>query len=201
MTHQNLRLGKWWKLFWAILSLEVNSRANWKKCSASSIFCSGLFLCPHLQISPHHSTFFTILNEFSSQLCDCHDQFHLIPLKLLQGVPAIVNTAEIVPGSTVVVVWEPPFEENCPVVNYTVNYRKVMSPVKKSKWVAITVNANATSCTLQLNCKNEYDIAVTSMGENWQSALNDSKIWNFKTGGGKHSLCDLKKGLWTSLKA
>ena len=87
--------------------------------------------------------------------------------------------------------WEPPFEESCPVVNYTVNYRKVMSAVKKSKWRSITVNRNATSFTLQLNCKNEYDIAVTSVGEYWQSALNDSKIWNFKTGGGKHSLCDM----------
>ena len=89
--------------------------------------------------------------------------------------------------------WEPPFDESCPVVNYTVNYRKVMSAVKKSKWFSITLNRNATRFTLQLNCKNEYDIAVTSMSEYWQSALNDSKIWNFQTGGGKHPLCDLKK--------
>ena len=91
--------------------------------------------------------------------------------------------------------WEPPFEESCPVVNYTVNYRKVISPVKKSKWHSATVNRNTTSFTLQLNCKSEYDIAVTSLGEHWESALNDSKIWNFKTGGGERSLCDLKKGL------
>ena len=90
-------------------------------------------------------------------------------------------------------VWEPPFEESCPVVNYTVNYRKVTSPEKKSEWRSITVNRNATSFTLQLNCKNKYDIAVTSMGECWQSALNDGKIWNFLTGGGKHSLCDSYK--------
>jgi len=102
----------------------------------------------------------------------------------LRGVPAIVNTTEIVPGGTVVVAWEPPFEESCSVVNYTVNYRKVMSPVKKSKWRSITVNRNVTSFTLQLKCKNEYDITVSSMGEYWQSALNDSKIWNFKTEGG-----------------
>ena len=88
--------------------------------------------------------------------------------------------------------WESPFEESCPVVNYTVNYRKVTSSVKKSKWRSITVNRNATSLTLQLECKNAYDIAVASVGEYWQSALTDSKIWNFKTGGGKHSLCDLK---------
>ena len=75
------------------------------------------------------------------------------------------------------------------------NYRKVTSPVKKSKWRSITVNRNATSFTLQLNCKNEYDIAVTSVGEYWQSALNDSKIWNFKTGGGKHSLSKRQKKL------
>ena len=92
-------------------------------------------------------------------------------------------------------VWEPPFEESCPVVNFTVIYRKVISPVKKREWLSIIVNRNATSFTLQLNCKNEYDIAITSVGEYWQSALSDSKIWNFKTGGGKHSLCDLRKGL------
>ena len=88
--------------------------------------------------------------------------------------------------------WKPPFEESCPVVNYTVNYRKVLSPEKQSKWLSVTVNRNATSFTLQLKCKSEYDIAVTSMGEYWQSALNDSKIWNFKTEGGEHSLCDLR---------
>ena len=97
--------------------------------------------------------------------------------------------------------WEPPFDESCPVVNYTVNYRKVMSAVKKSKWLSITLNRNATSFTLQLNCKNEYDIAVTSMGEYWQSALNDSKIWNFQTGGGKHPLCDLKKTTLNFIKS
>ena len=88
--------------------------------------------------------------------------------------------------------WEPLFEGSCPVVNYTVNYRKVMSPVQKSKWRSVTVNRNATSFKLQLKCKNEYDITVTSMCEYWQSALNDIKIWNFKTEGGKHSLCDLR---------
>jgi len=94
----------------------------------------------------------------------------------------------VVPGGTVVVAWEPPFEESCSVVNYTVNYRKLMSPAKKSEWRSITVNRNATSFTLQLKCKNEYDIAVTSISKYWQSALNDSKIWNFKTEGGEHSL-------------
>jgi len=98
----------------------------------------------------------------------------------------------VVPGGTVVVVWEPPFEDSCPVVNYTVNYRKVLSPEKKSKWRSVTVNRNTTSFTLKLNCTNEYDVAVTSLGEYWQSALNDSTIWNFKTAGGEHSLCDLK---------
>ena len=86
------------------------------------------------------------------------------------------------------VAWGPLFEENCPVVNYTVNYRKVLSPEKKSEWRSVTANRNATSFTLHLKCKSEYDIAVTSMGEYWQSALNDSKIWSFKTEGGEHSL-------------
>ena len=108
----------------------------------------------------------------------------------------------MVPGGTVVVAWEPPFEESCPVVNYTVNYRTVMSPVKKDKWRSVAVNRNSTSSTLQLKCKNEYDIAVTSVGDYWQTALNDSKIWNFKTGGGEHALClDFRKALSTCLKA
>ena len=89
------------------------------------------------------------------------------------------------PGGTVVVAWEPPLEGACPVVRYTVYYREVLSPAMKSKWHSqVTVNRNTTSYTLHLNCRKEYDIAVTSLNANTESALNDSKIWNFKTGGG-----------------
>ena len=91
--------------------------------------------------------------------------------------------------------WEPPFEESCsivnytvsPIVNYTVYYRKVFSPTRKSIWLSVTVNRNVTSLSLKLSCKTEYDIAVTSVSGYGESALNESKIWNFKTGGGNVS--------------
>ncbi|XP_078379543.1 uncharacterized protein LOC144662575 [Oculina patagonica] len=101
----------------------------------------------------------------------------------LRGFPVIVNTTKQVPGGTVVVGWEPPFEETCPILNYTVNYREVLSHKRKSKWHSVTVNGNATSLTLQLSCNTEYDVAVTSLSGYGESALNESKIWNFKTGG------------------
>ncbi|XP_078379553.1 uncharacterized protein LOC144662584 [Oculina patagonica] len=101
----------------------------------------------------------------------------------LRGFPVIVNTTKHVPGGTVVVGWEPPFEETCPTMNYTVNYREVLSHKRKSKWHSVTASRNATSLTLQLSCNTEYDIAVTSLSGYGESALNESKIWNFKTGG------------------
>ncbi|XP_078379572.1 uncharacterized protein LOC144662599 isoform X1 [Oculina patagonica] len=101
----------------------------------------------------------------------------------LRGFPVIVNKTKDVPGGTVAVCWEPPFEGTCPIVNYTVNYREVLSPTRNSKWHSVTVNRNATSLTLQLRCNTEYDIAVTSLSGYGESALNESKIWNFKTGG------------------
>lgn len=83
--------------------------------------------------------------------------------------------------------WEPPFEETCLIINYTVNYREVLSPKRKRVWRSVTVNRNVTSLTLQLSCNTEYDIVVTSMSGYGESALNESKIWNFKTGGGNYS--------------
>ena len=101
------------------------------------------------------------------------------------GVPIVVNSTKVVPGGTVVVAWEPPFEGACPVVNYTVYYREVMSSARNNSWYSVTVPRNKTSCTLHLTCRKEYDVAVTSQNGFGESPLNDSKIWNFKTGGGK----------------
>ena len=98
-----------------------------------------------------------------------------------------MNTTSKVPGRTVVVAWEAPFEETCPIMNYTVNCRKVISPTRKSKWHSAAVSRNTTSFTLQLSCNSEYDIAVTSLSGYGESPLNESKIWNFKTGGGNAS--------------
>ena len=108
-------------------------------------------------------------------------------IKLFLGFPVIVNTTKEVPGGTVVVAWEPPFEDTCAVFNYTVNYREVLSPTEQSKWHSVTLNRDVTSLTLKLSCKTEYDIAVTSLRGYGESALNESKIWNFKTGGGNAS--------------
>ena len=112
------------------------------------------------------------------------DLLNCISIKIFLGVPVIVNSTKAVPGGTVVVAWEPPLEGACPVDNYTVYYREVVSPTRKSKWQSITVNRNITSCTLQLKCRKEYDVAVTSLRGYKESAFSDSKIWNFKTGGG-----------------
>ena len=97
------------------------------------------------------------------------------------GVPDIVNSTKAVPGGTVVVAWDPPFEGACPVIMYTVYYRKV---AKNSKWQSVTVKGKTNSYTLQLKCREEYEVAVTSMSGYKESAFNESKIWNFKTQGG-----------------
>ena len=60
-------------------------------------------------------------------------------------------------------------------------------------WRSVAVNRNVTSLTLQLSCNTEYDIVVTSMSGYGESALNESKIWNFKTGGGNHSFASWNK--------
>lgn len=97
------------------------------------------------------------------------------------GVPGIVNSTKAVPGGTVVVAWEPPLEGACPVITYTVYYRKV---AKKSKWQSVTVKGKTNSYTLQLKCREEYEVAVTSRSGFKESAFNESRIWNFKTQGG-----------------
>ena len=109
------------------------------------------------------------------------------------GVPVIVNTTEAVTGRFVVVTWEPPLDGACPTVGYTLYYRKVMSLGRKTNWHSIAVNRNYTTYTLQLNCRKEYDVAVTSRSAYKESNFGDSIIWNFKTGGGDVFLyCGLK---------
>ena len=54
---------------------------------------------------------------------------------------------------------------------------------RKGKWHSVTLHRNVTSYTLHVNCRKEYDVAVTSRSEYQESSLSDSKIWNFKTEG------------------
>ena len=107
---------------------------------------------------------------------------HMFSLIIISGVPVIVNTTEEVTSGIVVVAWEPPWA--CPVDKYIVHYREVISLEAKSNWHSVTVNRKETSYMLHLNCRKEYDVAVTSWSGHSQSNLSDSKIWNFKTGGG-----------------
>ena len=103
-------------------------------------------------------------------------------LIIIPGVPVIVNTTEEVTSRIVVVAWEPSWA--CAIVKYTVYYREVIFLDVKSQWHSVTLNGNETSYTLQLSCRKEYDVAVTSWNAHSESNLSDSKIWNFKTGGG-----------------
>ncbi|XP_068751010.1 uncharacterized protein [Montipora capricornis] len=98
----------------------------------------------------------------------------------LRGVPIIVSTTEEV-TSGIVVAWEPPLA--CAVDKYILHYREVVFLEVKSNWHSVTVNRNETSYMLHLNCRKEYDVAVTSWSGHSESNLSDSKIWNFKTGG------------------
>ena len=98
------------------------------------------------------------------------------------GVPDIFNSTKTVPGGTVVIAWETPFEGACPVITYTVYYRKV---AKNSKWQSVTVKGKTNRYTLQLKCREEYEVAVTSLSGYKESAFNESKIWKFKTQGGQ----------------
>ena len=78
------------------------------------------------------------------------------------------------------VVWEPPLEGACPIDGYSIYYREVIHGIK-SKWYSVTVNRNATSYMLHLNCDKEYDVAITSRSGYAESNLSESKMWNFKT--------------------
>ena len=109
---------------------------------------------------------------------------NVIPQNVFLGVPVIANATKVVPSGTIVVAWDPPLEGACPVEKYTVYYRELMS---SSKWHSVTVSRNTASYTLHLNCGSEYDVAVTSLSGYWESSLNESKIWNFKTNGGNDS--------------
>ena len=75
-------------------------------------------------------------------------------------------------------------EGACPVISYNVYYREVISKAKKSSWNMVTVNRNATSFTLQLNCRKKYEVAVTSLNTYGESDFNDSRIWHLNTQGG-----------------
>ena len=92
----------------------------------------------------------------------------------------IVNVARVVAGGTVVVRWA---ALACPVVSYNVYYREVFIPAGENKWKLVTVNRNTTSHILYLDCFKEYQVAVTSLNAHGESNLNDSRLWNFKTGG------------------
>ena len=133
----------------------------------------------------------TILLYLACAYCEFDVDLESLPTicqMIVSGVPLIVNSTKSVPGGAVVVAWEPPFEGACPVVSYTVYYREVvLSVARNNSWYSITVHRNKTSCTLHLNCRKEFDVAVTSLSGSGESAFNDSKIWNFQTGGGKVS--------------
>ena len=101
---------------------------------------------------------------------------------VIPGVPVIVNTTKKVASGIALVVWELPGA--CAIDKYTVYYREVIFLEVKSKWHSVTVNGHETSYTLHLSCRKEYDVAVTSWSAHSESDLSDSKIWNFKTGGG-----------------
>ena len=106
------------------------------------------------------------------------------PLRFYAGVPVIINIAEEVTEGTVVVRWEPPLEGACPVVQYKVYHREVISQADKKSWSSAIVNRNATSYTLQLICGREYEIAVTSLAAQRESNFNESRIWKFEPKGG-----------------
>ena len=109
---------------------------------------------------------------------------NLLILIIILEVPVIVNTSKEVTSQIVVVAWEPPLDGACQIDKYTVYYREVIFLELKSKWHSVTVNGNETSCTLQLGCRKEYDVAVTAWSTYTESNLSDSRIWNFKTVGG-----------------
>lgn len=110
-------------------------------------------------------------------------------MKFRLGVPIIMNKVKEVQGNTVVVRWEPPLEGACPVVSYNVYHREVFSPASKSKWNSATVNRNSTNHTLYLNCRKQYELAVTSVNSHGESEF---QIWNFRTKGGNGILLTLR---------
>ena len=96
-----------------------------------------------------------------------------------------MNKDKEVAGETVVIIWEPPLNGVCFVLEYKVYYRKV-SLAETSPWSVVTVNKNCTNHTLHLGCSKEYEVAVTSLSaatantDSTESNFSDSRIWNFK---------------------
>lgn len=88
---------------------------------------------------------------------------------------------EVISG-IVVVVWE--FFLVCLVDKYIVYYREVIFFEVKSNWYLVIVNRNEISYMLYFNCRKEYDVVVILWSGYSESNLSDSKIWNFKIGGG-----------------
>ena len=101
----------------------------------------------------------------------------------------IVNKVKEVAGATVVVRWEAALDGVCPVLSYSIYYRQIISMARKSQsqWnLAVTMDRNATSHTLHLHCRKEYEIAVAALNAHGESGVDDSRTWKFKTGGGKY---------------
>lgn len=73
-------------------------------------------------------------------------------------------------------------------MGYNVYNREVISPAEKSKWNSVTVSRNTTNYTLHLNCRKQYEIAVTSLIGQRESEMIDSRVWNFNTRGGNASV-------------
>ncbi|KAL9976606.1 hypothetical protein ACROYT_G013927 [Oculina patagonica] len=151
---------------------KVMSSSKWHLASVSRNTTSYTL---HLKCGSEYDVTVTSLSGYGESLLN---ESKIWNFKTSGGIPVIANTTKVVPGGTVVVAWEPPLEEACPVEKYTVYYREVMS---SSKWHSVSVNRNTTSYTLHLNCGSEYDVAVTSASGYGESLLKESKIWNFKT--------------------
>ena len=96
----------------------------------------------------------------------------------------MVDLGGLVARGAVEVKWNSPLKGACPVRMYNVYYREVFSKTEEGKWDSIAIDRNITKHTLYLNCWKEYDITVTSLNSNGESAFSDSQVGRFRTGGG-----------------
>ena len=98
--------------------------------------------------------------------------------------PPISNTETTVPGCNVTIKWNKPASNGCPILFYTVHYKKE-SRSEHMEWIIENVtDPNVNHLTLILNCTTTYLFEVKAWNKEGGSD-SPLKAWPITTGGGE----------------
>ena len=101
------------------------------------------------------------------------------------GTPTISNTETAVRGCNVTIKWNKPSSNGCPILFYTVHYRKKASRSGDTGWSVINVtDPDITHQRIDLNCTTTYMFEVRAWNEEGGSQV-PSKAWPITTGGAR----------------